>query len=190
MSRLVRFDSRRRRTCAANWKSVIRKAARINLAEGFFQLVQRRGRDVFPYIIRHLNQVWRSWFARGSYGKMADYAREKGWWDLWSALIRTCSSSKEFNKQVLDLVENRVLPEKNVVERLLALAGASREWNWPGLGMADGASTGGIRGAGALHTFSGFAPRPLQAARAGEHLGAELPQVAEPLHRRRRRGDD
>jgi hypothetical protein len=108
---------------------------RANLAEGFFQLVQRRGRDVFPYIIRHLNQVWRSWFARGSYGKMADYAREKGWWDLWSALIRTCSSSKEFNKQVLELVESRVLPEKNVVERLLALAGASREWNWPGLGI-------------------------------------------------------
>jgi hypothetical protein len=107
-----------------------------NLAEGFFELVQHRGRDVFPYVIRHLNQVWRSWFARGSYGKMADYAREKGWWDLWSALIRTCSSSKEFNKQVLELAENRVLPEESVVERLLALAGASREWNWPGLGIA------------------------------------------------------
>ena len=108
---------------------------RANLAEGFYQLVQRRGRDVFPYIIRHLNQVWRSWFARGSYGKMADYAREKGWWDLWSALIRTCSSSKEFNKVVLELVESRILPEKNVIERLLALAGASREWKWPGLGI-------------------------------------------------------
>ena len=161
-----------------------------NLAEGFFQLVQRRGRDVFPYIIRHLNQVWRSWFARGSYGKMADYAREKGWWDLWSALIRTCSSSKEFNKQVLELVENRILPEKNVVERLLALAGSVARVELARLGDHDGASTGGIRGASTLHTFSGFAPRPLQAACAGEHLGAELPQVAEPLHRHRRRGDD
>ena len=108
-----------------------------NLAEGFFQLVQRRGRDVFPYLCRHLNQVWRSWFARGSYGKMADYAREKGWWDLWSALIRTCSSRKEFNKQVLELIENQSLPEADVVGRLLALAGASREWNWPGLGIAS-----------------------------------------------------
>jgi len=107
-----------------------------NLAEGFFQLVQRRGREVFPYIIRHLNQVWRSWFARGSYGRMADYAREKGWWDLWSALIRTCSSRKEFNKELLDLVENRDLPEADVVARLLALAGAAREWNWTGLGIA------------------------------------------------------
>ncbi len=107
----------------------------VNLADGFFQLVQRRGRDVFPYIIRHLNQVWRSWLGRGSYGKMADYAREKGWWDLWSALIRTCSSGKEFNKHVIGLLENHSLPEKDVVERLLALAGASREWNWPGLGI-------------------------------------------------------
>ncbi len=107
----------------------------VNLADGFFQLVQRRGRDVFPYIIRHLNQVWRSWLGRGSYGKMADYAHEKGWWDLWSALIRTCSSGKEFNKHVLSLLENHSLPDQDVVERLMALAGASREWNWPGLGI-------------------------------------------------------
>lgn len=108
----------------------------VNLAEGFFQLVQHRGRDVFPYVVRHLNQVWRGWLGRGSYGKMADYAREKGWWDLWSALIRTCSSSKEFNQRVRELIENRQLPEEEIAERLLALAGASREWNWPGLGVA------------------------------------------------------
>jgi hypothetical protein len=107
----------------------------VNLAESFYQIVQQRGRDVFPYVIRHLGQVWRSWFGRGSYGKMADYARDQGWWDLWSALIRTCASPKEFSKQVLRLVEERNLPEDVVVERLLALAGASREWNWPGLGI-------------------------------------------------------
>lgn len=107
----------------------------VNLAESFYQIVQHRGRDVFPYVIRHLGQVWRSWFGRGSYGKMADYARNQGWWDLWSALIRTCASPKEFSKQVLQLVEDRSLSEKDVVERLLALAGASREWNWPGLGI-------------------------------------------------------
>lgn len=109
----------------------------INLAESFYQIVQKRGRDVFPYVIRHLGQVWRGWFGRGSYGKMADYARDQGWWDLWSALIRACASPKEFSRQVLQLVENRSLPEKDCVERLLALAGASREWNWPGLGLTS-----------------------------------------------------
>ncbi len=108
----------------------------LNLAEGFFQLVQRRGRDVFPYVMRHLRQVWGGWLTRGSYGKMADYAGERGWWDLWAALIRTCSGAREFNKHVLALLEDQSTPEKAVVERLLALAGVSREWNWPGLGLA------------------------------------------------------
>lgn len=108
----------------------------VNLADGFYQLVRRRGRDVFPYVMRHLRQVWGSWFGRGSYGKMADYAREQGWWDFWSALIRVCSAPKEFNKEVLALLENRGLPEKDVVERLLTLAGVSREWNWAGFGVA------------------------------------------------------
>jgi len=108
----------------------------LNLAEGFFQLVQRRGRDLFPYVMRHLRQVWAGWFTRGSYGKMADYARERGWWDLWSALIRTCSSPKEFNKEILALLENTTLPGRDVIDRLLALAGVSREWNWAGFGAA------------------------------------------------------
>src|SRR5262249_4152053 len=94
------------------------------------------GRDVFPYLMRHLNQVWGSWFTRGRYGKMADYAREQGWWDLWSALIRTCSAPKEFNREMQKLLAEHNLAESAVVERLLALAGASREWNWPGLGIA------------------------------------------------------
>jgi hypothetical protein len=107
-----------------------------NLADGFYQLVQRRGRDVFPYVMSHLRQVWGGWFTRGHYGKMADYAREKGWWDLWAALIRTCSGAGEFNKEVLALLGSSALSEKDVVARLLALAGVSREWNWAGLGIA------------------------------------------------------
>src|ERR1051325_10770520 len=108
----------------------------MNLADGFLQLVQRRGRDVFPYVMRHLRQVWAGWLTRGSYGKMADYAREKGWWDLWSALIRVCSRPKESNKEVMALLEDEKLPEKEIVQRLLLLAGVSREWNWAGFGLA------------------------------------------------------
>jgi hypothetical protein len=107
-----------------------------NLADGFFRIVQRRGRDVFPYVLRHLREVWRGWFGRGTYGKMADYAREQGWWDLWAALVRVCSNSKEFSKEVLQRVQDRALPEPVVLSRLNALAGTSREWNWPGLGIA------------------------------------------------------
>ena len=108
----------------------------VNLADSFFQFVQRRGRDVFPYVMRHLRQVWRGWLTRGSYGKMADYAKEKKWWDLWSALIRVCSSTGEFNKEVMALLGNRSLPDNEIVDRLLLLAGVSREWNMPGFGLA------------------------------------------------------
>ena len=109
----------------------------MNLGDGLLQIVQRRGRDVFPYVMRHLRQVWGGWFGRGKYGKMADYAREQGWWDLWSALVRVCSGSKEFNREVKALLEDTRLPEKEVVQRLLMLAGISREWNWPGFGLAS-----------------------------------------------------
>jgi hypothetical protein len=108
----------------------------VNLADGFLRIVQRRGREVFPYVMQHLGQAGRRWWGRGSYGRMADYARDRGWWDLWSALVRTCASAKEFSGEVRRLVEDRALPEKDVVGRLLALAGVSREWNWPGLGVA------------------------------------------------------
>ncbi|MFO1514194.1 MAG: gliding motility protein [Verrucomicrobiota bacterium] len=107
----------------------------LNLAESFYRIVERRGREVFPYIMRHLRSVWGGWFSRGSYGKVADYAREKGWGDLWAALIRVCSGQKEFNREVGLLVESVTPPAPDLVSRLMALAGASREWNWPGFGM-------------------------------------------------------
>ena len=109
----------------------------INLADGFFQLVKARGRDVFPYVQRHLRQVWGGWIGRGNYGKMADYARAQGWWDFWAVLVRTCSQAKEFNAEIRKLLEDRKLPEQTIVQRLLSLAGVSREWNWGGFGAAQ-----------------------------------------------------
>lgn len=108
----------------------------INLADGFFQLVKARGRDVFPYVQRHLGDAWGTWLGRGSVGKITDYAREQGWWDFWAVLVRTCSQAKEFNAEVLKLLGDNRLPEQTIVQRLLSLAGVSREWNWGGFGAA------------------------------------------------------
>jgi hypothetical protein len=110
----------------------------INVADGLFQIVQRRGRDAFPYVMRHLRQVWGGWFGRGKYGQLADYARAREWWDLWSALVRVCSGANEFNKEVEALLDDTNLPETGLANRLLMLAGVSREWNWPGGGRAAG----------------------------------------------------
>jgi hypothetical protein len=107
----------------------------VNLADGFFQLVQRRGRDVFPYVMRHLQQVWGGFLFRGKYGKLADYAYGQQWWDLWSALIRVCGSDREFNAKIKELLADNSLDEADQRLRLLALAGVSREWNWGGFGL-------------------------------------------------------
>jgi len=107
-----------------------------NLSDGLFTVLQLRGRDVFPYLMGHPGAFRRGFLSRGRYGKAADFARERGWWDLWAALVRSGASDKEFGQEVLNLVENRTLAEADVVARLTALAGASSEWNWPGLGIA------------------------------------------------------
>ncbi len=108
----------------------------LNLAEGFYAVVRHRGADVLPYVMRHLRQARGGLLRRGSYGKMADYARRQGWWGFWAALVRACSGRKEFNREVRAILESKSLPEEDAVERLSALAGVSREWNLPGLGLA------------------------------------------------------
>lgn len=107
-----------------------------DLSDGLFKVLQLRGRDVFPYLMGHSGAFRRGFLSRGGYGKAADFARDRGWWDLWAALVRSGASDKEFSQEVLNLVENRMLTEADVVARLIALAGASSEWNWPGLGIA------------------------------------------------------
>ena len=108
----------------------------LDLGKVFTRLLEKRGRDVMPYIMRHLRQVASRWLGFGSYGAMLDLARKKQWLDLWSALVRICARSPEFNKEVMTLLNDAALPESEVRRRLQALAGVSREMNLPGLGFA------------------------------------------------------
>lgn len=107
-----------------------------DLSDGLLEALQRRGRDVFPYLMNRSSAFRGSLFGRGDYGNAADYARERGSWDLWAALVRSGASDKEFSQIVLGLVKDRTLADADVIDRLRALAGTSSEWNWPGLGIA------------------------------------------------------
>jgi hypothetical protein len=108
-----------------------------NLGEPFIELIERRGRDVLPYIGKHLRQVWTPWLTQGSYGRLVALARQRGWWDLWAGAVRTCARPKDFNAEVQALLDQRALPEATVRERLLLLAGVGREWNWGRFGAAQ-----------------------------------------------------
>jgi hypothetical protein len=107
----------------------------IDLGASLHRLALARGRDVLPYLVRHLRQVWSGWLHHG-YDDLLDLARERGWWDLWAALLRVCARPAEFNRELARLLERSDLDEPERRERLLALAGVSREWNLPGLGVA------------------------------------------------------
>lgn len=109
----------------------------LELGARIVRLVEARGRDVVPYVLRHLQDVWPRWFGRGGYGKLLDTAHAKGWWDLWSGLLRVSAAPEDWNKAVRRLAGDRTLPESEVTRRLLLLTGVAREWNLGGFSMAQ-----------------------------------------------------
>ena len=98
-------------------------------------LLERRGRDVFPYIRMHLRDFVGVWRSEGV-EKLVSLAAKKGWWDLWAAALRTCANRNLHGKALGELLDDRGVGEDDRLERLRALAGVSREWNWPGIGIA------------------------------------------------------
>jgi hypothetical protein len=103
----------------------------MDLSDGFYALAKARGRDVIPYLMKHLDNVWAYY---GHYGgkkqnNLLDLARTQGWWNLWGVLVRK-QDNDQYNTEVLALIEDRKQPEEVLFRRLLLLSGASSEWNW------------------------------------------------------------
>lgn len=110
-----------------------------NLPEVFLELAQQRGRDVLPYILGKVQHVYRRYglFRNKGYDGLIALARERQWLDLWSALLRTASHPDAYNKEVASLVRDTRSPEQEVRLRLMLLTGVGREYNFPGLGLAQ-----------------------------------------------------
>lgn len=99
------------------------------------KLIEMRGRDVFPYIRAHLDDLVGGW--RGDpVTPVLELADKNGWWDLWASSIRASRNNQHFNKAVDRLLSDTTLEDAARIERLKALAGVSHEWNWPGVGLA------------------------------------------------------
>lgn len=104
-----------------------------SLAQGLYQVLQARGQQAMAYVIPELKRMWKPLLGRGHYGKILKLAEERGWTELWSATLRVCGSSKEFNAVLRKLAQDRGVDPA----RLLALSGVSREWNLGALGLAQ-----------------------------------------------------
>jgi hypothetical protein len=100
------------------------------------KLLQRRGRDVMPYVRAKLEDTIGGWGRNDRSKEFVELAEKNGWWDLWSAALRVGGNQKLYNERIESLMRAQGLSDATRRERLLALAGTSREWNWPGLGLA------------------------------------------------------
>jgi len=100
------------------------------------KLLEKRGRDVMPYVRAKLEETIGGWGKDDQTKRFVELAERKGWWDLWSASIRASRNAKLFNECIGKLMRDDALSDETRRDRLCALAGASREWNWPGLGLA------------------------------------------------------
>ncbi|MBN1912568.1 MAG: hypothetical protein JW818_22800 [Pirellulales bacterium] len=107
----------------------------LDLSDGAIRLLEARGRDVMPYVRAKLESLMGGWYSRQA-ERFVKLGKSKGWWDLWSAAIRTAGGQKLFNDAVRELLGAPSIDEADRVSRLHALAGVSREWNWPGFGLA------------------------------------------------------
>jgi len=100
------------------------------------KLLERRGRDVMPYVRAKLQDTIGGWGRNDRTQQFVELAERNGWWDLWSAALRAGHNQKLYNDCVDKLMRAEGVSDVARRERLLALAGTSREWNWPGLGLA------------------------------------------------------
>ncbi len=108
---------------------------RLEVTPTVLDLLEKRGRDVFPYVRAKLNDTIGGWGRDKEAKRMIDLAAKNGWWDLWTAATR--SGPPKFYQDGVDAVlKDSSLPEDRQRERLRALAGVSQEWNWPGVGLA------------------------------------------------------
>lgn len=108
----------------------------IERAATVLKLLERRGRDVIPYVRAKLEETIGGWGKDKDAARFVEFAESHGWWDLWSASARTISNQKIFNECVGKVIRDATINDRERRERLTALAGVSREWNWPGLGLA------------------------------------------------------
>lgn len=108
---------------------------RVDAMPTLIALLEKRGRDVLPYIRAKLQDAIGGWGRDKEAKRLIDLAAAKGWWDLWTEAVRT-GPDQHYKAAISGLLNDNAIGEDAKSERLRALAGVSQEWNWPGFGLA------------------------------------------------------
>lgn len=110
---------------------------RLGLEDTILELLRARGPDVFPYVYRHLRELYSfGWGERKGYERLRALTIEKGWTSLWGALVRTCAPPKEFDAEIEKVLGDQGLSDQETIQKLAILAGVARELNFGPLGLA------------------------------------------------------
>jgi hypothetical protein len=72
--------------------------------------------------LERAHEVW-SAGRRNGYQQLVELSEQKGWSELWAALLRSCASAAEYDRAVMALLADRDSEESVVRQRLLLLAG-------------------------------------------------------------------
>jgi hypothetical protein len=115
-----------------------------NTAEVFLEVVQSRKTEALPYVLRNVGAIRSSWswaFGRAKNPKalvaLIALADQRGYLDLWGALLRTAATRELFDAEVARLVQHPTLPDTEVADRLRRAAGLGREYNFAGGSAAE-----------------------------------------------------
>ncbi len=110
----------------------------LELNDTVLELLKLRGRDVLPYVRGKLTGLIGGWRDRkGEKAKQyAELAAQKGWWDLWAAAIRATARNELFNSRRQRPPARAASGQGADAGTPPRLGGVSREWNWPGFGLA------------------------------------------------------
>jgi hypothetical protein len=96
---------------------------RIDVGPQLAKLARERGAQLLPYLQQHKHEIW-SADRRSGYEQIMELARREGWLELWAALLGSCASAAEYDREAMSLVQDQSTPEPELLRRLVSLAAA------------------------------------------------------------------
>ncbi len=97
----------------------------VDLKHGLMKILQARGKDVLPYVVKSVHDGGRGWQGRHQ-APYLEAAKTNKWWELWAETTRVPGNDAEFCEQVDWVLMNPGVPAlaKRVLLGMLANVGA------------------------------------------------------------------